>query len=310
MSALLKISNISESIVVEKSYLNADTAAGATAVVKSAATFATNYYALVGTLGQELTELCRISLITTNTLTLVPNLANAHDKYTDVTALRTNQIKIYRAANVNGTAPADGSFSVLATVAMNPEDIETTYNDATGGSDYWYKYTYYNSATAFETDIADSTATRGGSSHYATIEAIRREGGMNGNDYISDIVISEKRDEAEDIVNSMLGDHYDIPFDEAPAQITRIVELLAGGMLLSTDYGPMASGTTKDGQAKIDQAMELLRGYKNGTTELIDIDGVTLALGTRTNGWPLDETADARAEDNGAARNFRMSDKF
>jgi len=321
MSVILKLNNFGPSNAVEKTYLNADAAAAAVGVtLKNAQSAAVNLYLLIGAPAQENTELRLITALSGVAAT-VAALDRAHNKYDDVTILAANKIQVYRAANVDGTVPDDGDFSTLGSpLDIDYDNLSTRYNDATGGSGYWYKYTYINSQTSAETDIAESEAVRGGSPNdYCTILDIQEEAGIEGNQYISEAYIAGQRTRAQSVINSALKGTYTVPFTApVPGVLERMTILLAAGYILKREFGEGAVGTNADGQAKIDEVMRtdpdnpgLLQQVLNGTLQLVDdVDGTTTATTQRVTGWPNSTTEDAEPEDGGAPRKFRASMRF
>ncbi|MGK3945791.1 hypothetical protein ABK046_46530, partial [Streptomyces caeruleatus] len=90
-----------------------------------------NQFVVIGQRGTELAELRKVSSITDgDTLVLTANLANPHTQFEQVTVLFGNQIKVYRASNVNGTQPADASFAELSTTTIDPDQASTTIVDS------------------------------------------------------------------------------------------------------------------------------------------------------------------------------------
>lgn len=318
MAQTLKLPNFHTNNIVETSVLDADAAIAATSLqVRFSDQMATDGYLFIGEYGGEASELCVLNTITdADTVTIdAPGLVKAHKRFEPAIVLFGNQLRIYRAANVNGTTPSDGSFTSLAFVDIDVDQIQTSYEDTSGGSDYWYKYIYWNESTSLGTALADATAVRGGSAgNYASIESIRREAGLQNNKYIADDFIDKKRQAAQQVINSNLSGIYTIPFT-APinAGITEITELLAAGYLLTANYGALNTLNTNEGEAKIKRAMEMLNGYKTGSSQVIDESGATLAIpGTAGGfgGWPDASTATADPNAGGSARAIRMSDMF
>lgn len=319
MTALLEIDNFAANNLHEKSYVEvASDATDTTLTVKSDENISTNLYALIGQLADETSELCLITGIAADVLTLSPALANAHSRYDDVTILEANQIRVYRAANVDGSEPDDGDFTLLATVDIDTDNLQTSYTDSSGGSDYWYKFTYYNSASSDETTTADSQAVRGGAVNvYATIEQIRVEAGVENNPYMSDAFVDEQRIEAQDVINTALQGTYTVPF-EAPIApiIERCTKLLAAGYILKKDYGDGAVGTNSEGQAKIDEVIGtkdkkgLLQGIIDGTSGIIDGTGAAVVDRQKVHGFPLSTTKDLPLNEGGSTRAFRMGMRF
>ena len=74
---------------------------------------------------------------------------------------------------VDGNIPADASFSQIGTaIDIDPDQTFTIFTDGSGGSEYWYKTTYFNSVTLAETNITQSFAARGGG--YGHLVAVER----------------------------------------------------------------------------------------------------------------------------------------
>lgn len=318
MSQTLKLPNFHTNNIVETSVLDADAAIATTSLaVRFSDQMTTDGYLFIGEFGGEGSELAVLNTITdADTVTIdAPGLVKAHKRFEPATILFGNKLRIYRASNVDGTTPADGDFSLLDTIDIDVDQAQTTYEDATGGSDYWYKYIYYNSVLTSGTNIADATAVRGGSiGNYASIESIRREAGLQNNKYIADDFIDEKRQAAQQVINSTLSGIYTIPFT-APINpgIAEVTRLLAAGYLLTANYGALNTLNTNEGEAKIKRAMDMLAGYRNGSSQVVDETGTTIALpGTAGGfgGWPNSTTATAAPTEGGATRAFRMSDKY
>lgn len=109
---ILYADNFHVNNLVEQSKLNADAAvAQAGIVVENTQGYAINDYLLVGNIGSERSELKQILSISDGVIVLTGNLAIAHNKGEAVIKLRGNKIKFYRATDVDGSIPTDGSFS-------------------------------------------------------------------------------------------------------------------------------------------------------------------------------------------------------
>lgn len=313
MATVLRIDNFHSSIIQERSYLSADVSSGATSVdIKSDQNFEIDNYVLIGEMTTERTELRLVTGVNDNTLTLNSGLDFEHKQYTTVTLLTANQLKIYRADDTDGTAPADGDFSLIDTVDIDFDQLTTRYTDSSGGSDHWYKYTYLNAQTSSETDLAQAEASRGGGiGTYTSLQKIREEAGIVNNQYLSDRYVAGKRTSAQGIIDTQLQGTYDVPFsDGAPEPIPRITELFAAGYILKREFGGGAAGTNADGQAKIDEAQAMLDKIVGGESRLVDSTGDELASRDTVSGWPDESTKTASAKSGGAERRFRMSDKY
>lgn len=315
MAQTLKINNFSDLNVVEKGILDADVAVGATSLtVQNNENIANLDHLYVGKFGAETSEKRTVSGVTAATGITVDALTEKHFRFDPFTKLFGNQIKIYRAANVDGTQPADGSFTLLATVAIDFDQRETLYTDSGGSSSYWYKFIYYNSTSAAATNLADSKAVRGGGiGNYASIEAIRKKSGFQNNRNITDGDVDAERQAAQREIDSMLGDLYTVPFT-SPINpiITRITVLLAAGALLTTNYGVFSGQTINNGKAMIDEAMGLLDKINERKLILQNATGVTTesTAASGFDAWPDATTIDADADVGGGDRMFRVSDRY
>lgn len=321
MSVTIKVNNFSSTNIKEKTYLPTGPTAGATSlVVESGDNISQNLYVYVGSLGSDASELRVVSSISNDTIT-VPALEKNHDDLTEVTVLRFNQIKLYRASNVNGTVPADGSFSLLGSALdLDLDNLQTTYIDDIGSSAYWYKFTFYNSAALTETNLADAVAVRGGGYlAYAKLDDIRRRAGLANNKWVTDEVIDEKRQAAQQMINSTLAGMYTIPFTAPINQlIAECTMLLAAGYLLTDSYGPLTSLNTNEGQQMIDRVMNdkktgILDRLNTKDLILTGADGVDTSIpgtGNSFSGWPNSTTATTDPSSGGSVRKIRMSDRY
>lgn len=304
MSQTLKIDNFNSLNIQEETALTADAAISASPVslaVLNSQGYLANDIFILGTLASEISEKLTVTSIPDTSHINVAALTKAHTKFERITKLFGDKIKVYRAANVDGTVPADANFSVIATVDIDYDQKATVYVDAAGSNAYWYKFTYFNSTTSTQTDIGDSTAGRGGIDNYATIDSIRREAGLTNNKWISDSQIDEKRQTAQAIIDSTLQGRYTVPFT-SPINplIAEITRRLAAGYLLTDDYGPTQTLDTRQGQAKInyvtnDQKTGVLDKLVAKSLNLTDLKGTETAV-TETGAfkmWPNNTTSSA-----------------
>lgn len=316
----LNINNFGKLNVKEKAELNADVAAAATAIVVSSnKDFAANDFAVIGRLAGESSEKVTVGGVTTDVGITVSALKFAHTRYEEVTSLFGDQIRIYSADNVDGTTPADGSFSLLTTVDIDTDQQETSYTDAAGGEGKWYKITYYNSLSTNETALTDSTAVRGGGyGNYASIESIRGQAGLINNRNITDARIEEKRQAAQSLINSTLTGRYAIPFvSPINPLIAEITRLLSAGYLLTQEFGQTSTSTYREGQEMLNRVTNIqntgiLDKLNVGTLTLQNAQGISQESSTSSNynGWPNATTETASADDGGGVRGFRISDRY
>lgn len=322
MAETIKIPSFDNLNLQEQSVLSADANAGQAIIAPlNLSGYSTNDFILITpNFGSETSEILRVQSVSSTQITFTSNLTFKHYKGEKIYKLFGNQMKLYRAANVNGTIPADGSFSVVGSAAIiEADDIFTELTDSSGGSSYWYKATYYNSVSTNETSLSNAEALRGGGyGHYCSIEDILKEAGLSTNAQIDETQVSARRDQAESEVQGVLaGAGYTLPLTDSsdnaytPPVIENIVRTLAAGLILSQDYGAAAQGGTNDGAKKAQEARDLLTKISDRTLVLTDPTGAQLAITSRVQSWPDDTTADVGTDGvTGEPAYFTMSKKF
>ena len=315
MAQTLLPENFPEINVKEATVTSAEAAAGANSiVVENAQNAAPNDFIYIGTPGSEKVEKAKVASVTGQTITLVGALSFKHERFSLVTVVRGDQIQVYTAANVDGSIPADADFSAHdSPVDIDADDVATIITDEDGTTDLWYKYVYYDSDASQEvTTLNASVADRGGDyGAYATIEDILIEAGLDRNPYIKKTYVALKRFGVQSEINSKLNTSYTVPFTEPiPGIIEHITILMTAGYVLMREYGPTASGTSKDGEAKLQQGRDLLGKAAGGTIDIVDESGESLTSKNAISGWPNSSTATAEGSRGGSKRAFRMSDRF
>lgn len=315
MAQTLSLPNYLSSNLVQQTRLDGTvTPAGSAALtVENNNGFTDGDYFVVGNLGGEVTELLIVGSVTAAT-TITPTASTALDHSGDdyVTKLFGSQLKVYRAPNVNGLAPDDDTFSPLGSpVDLDVDQAFTGYTDPDGGSDWWYKFTYFNSTTSAETNLSDSTAVRGGGvGDYTSVEAIREEAGLQNAPYVTDKLIDKKRQAAQREIDSTLVDSYTVPFTTPiNAFIADICTRLAAGFLLLEQFGQVQRQDGTAAQAKVDQARADLKSIALGDVKLTDTTGISTALPDSSgaaNSWPNQQTVVSPRSEGGSPRSFRM----
>lgn len=320
MSTLLSIPNFDPINIKEIGRVDFDAPAGQ-AIVKfnSVQGIIDNDTLFIGRLGTESAEKLVVQSIADPNVTFATNLAKEHRRYQPIVALRGNQLKVYRAPNTNGTSPAVGIYTLMSgmPVDIDPDQSSTNIQDSSGGSDYWYRYTYYNSLLTTETSLEEATAVRGGSyGHYASVSAIRDKAGFANNINIGEGKINDARIAAEDEINTELTGFYSLPFTEPiPPRIREITLLLGAGRLLNDEYGPFSSGgSSKRGDSKLKEGRALLAQVKAHDATILDEILVSLQLeGSRgVSSWPNNDTllAVTPTDQGGSDRSFRIGDPY
>ena len=322
MSQTLTISNYPKTNILEETELTADAAsAQAVIAVINNQNFAENTHYVIGRIGGEsLEKLLVLSVSGTTGITATTNLARSHSKFDKVTRLFGNKIRIYRAANADGTQPADGSFALLTTVDIDFDGSQTEYTDDDGSSSYWYKHTFYDSVGLEETPLSGSGAVRGGGiGNYASIESIRKQAGLENNRYITDPQIEEKRQSAQKLIDATLTGLYTVPFT-APINplIAEITRLYAAGLLLTSEFGGNSTGRMYiEGKGMMDSVTNtsgtgLLDKLNKKELKLVGLtgDAETVVDAGGYSAWPTGDTATTATEYGGGARKFRSEDRY
>ena len=262
-------------IKTEHGIVNVDIAAGSNVVITLINNDGLNQndYIVIGHEGNELCEMVQINaVVTPGTNVQVATVKFNHLKGEPVKKYRFNKRKFY------GSTSATGSFSELTAdgspVTIQVDDPQGTLLEYTGNEGYTYfKSTYYNSQTSEETAISDSDAVAGDQTlRYASIYGIRKHAGLQGNYFYSDLRIEQKRSQAENEINSIIGLKYQLPLSEVPGFITYICELLAAGYIDYEEFGKDGEGFKWLGTAR-----SLLKNISSGTQRLFGQDGQELA---------------------------------
>lgn len=232
---------------------------------------------LVGAPGGAVTELCTISGVAAESVTLAgPGTTLPHNNNDPLLLLFGSQLRIYFAADVsgNGVQPPDANFNLLATIAINPNGLTTPYTDTTNPPGTWYKYTYYNPGQNSETTLADSVAVQSGVTHYCSLDDIRDAAGLEDAIAVSDSTIAKFRDAAEKEINGSLLPVYDLPLP-LPINpiIVQITKNIAAGELIHEQYKTLSPAIADEGTKQADKA-RIGGGAHTSLADLVDRDVV------------------------------------
>ena len=311
MPEIISITSFLEFNILQRTESTADIVVGGTTVnIKNSNGFDTDHVILIGEPGAEGSEVRTPSGVSGKVVT-IDALTQDHKTGVNVYLLRSNKARIYAAPNVDGTRPTTDTYVLLDAVTHIGDKKEIEYTHSSGGSDYWYLYTFFNDVPIVdeETSKVLADAIRGGGyGNYATTDEVRAEAGLNGNRWIKDSFIYDKLVYAESEVDtSLLIGKYTLPLSTIPGNVRHATILLAAGYLLTTDYGPEHSGTNKDGEHKIAMARKILAKFEAGQGRLVDETGAVISTGSAMNGYP-DSTAETSSPSE--ARVFSMNDTF
>jgi len=274
MATVIRVPSFSENNLRERSSLLDLVSAGALSLhLESSEGYVAGDSIYVGIPGREGCEKAVIdAVVDAQHISLVAALTLGHSAYAPVVSVLGDLIHIYRALDVDGTVPADGSFSVYATRSIDPDQVMTYYTDSSGTSGYWYRWTYFNQVTSIETDLQDSTPVRGDDfGHYATLPEIRSEAGFANAVRLSDVDVDRQRRMAESEINSALSTYYTVPFKPVPGVINGLTIQLAAAMLQVFAYGNTSPYSTR-----LKDARTALQTYADASTPITDDNGQNL----------------------------------
>lgn len=291
-------------IRLERTTLDADVSAGSNVdlTLTNNNGMAENTFIVIGLEGSEKAELQKINeAVVAGTAVQVATLLFAHKKGEPVTVYRYDKRKFY------GSLTIDGSYTELTAdgspASIQVDDPQGTRLEYSSSAYLYFKATYYNSVSGLETDVDDSTATNGDDSlRYASLYGIRKMAGFTQNPYITDGRIEQKRQQAENEINSAIFSRYVLPLAEIPALITYVCECLAAGYMHYEEYGPDGDAVKKLGEARA-----LLKAIQDGRQKLLTVALTELPLVRSASG--LYGKPDG-SEVGGEKRKFKINQKF
>ena len=118
--------------------------------VGSVTDFASSDYVLIGSLGSENTEIRKISTISNQNIVLTAVLTFDHSQDSAITRIGYDKVAFYYSATVTGSLGA-----LAAAVSIVPDGFYTAYDDVSNSTGYgWFKF--YNSTTAFYSDLSNA----------------------------------------------------------------------------------------------------------------------------------------------------------
>jgi hypothetical protein len=266
-------------------------------------------WVVVGREGSETAELCQITAVSGQTIT-VATLLLPHSSDEPVTKYRYNQRKFY------GCLTAAGSFVELtgygSPVTIQVDDPQGTILEYSGGEGYLYfKATYWNSYSSEETQTADAnTVLADESVRYCSIYAIKKQAGLTNNPYVTDGVVETYRKRAESEVDSYLNAMYVLPLlnssgiPEIPFLVENCTTLLAAGYMDWQEFGKDGEGFKWLGEAR-----SILKKLQTpGGMQLLGSDKQPMQQNTLSSG--VASYPDQVDNDNGPVRMFTTRQRF
>lgn len=298
-------------IKVANDTLNADASSGEDIAlsVPSSTNFLVNDWVVVGVEGSETAEICQITDIAVNSIT-VGTLVLSHKNGEPITKFRYNKRKFYGCLTADGSyVEIVGSGSPVTIMVNNPQGTRIEYS---GNEGYvYFKSTYYNTQDFTETDINDADAVFADESlRYCSLYAIRKQAGLTENPYMTDGIIENYRRRAESEVDSYLNARYILPLTNSSnvAEIPFLVEnctvLLAAGYM---DYQEI--GKDGEGVKWLGEARSILKKLQSpGGQQLLGSDKNEMQTKDTSNG--VQSYPDTVDNTNGPIRLFTMGQKF
>ena len=111
---------------------------------------------------------------------------------------------------------------------------------------------------------------------YTDVANVKQESGFTNNTNIVSATVTRHITASESHIDSIISKLYTLPLSSVPGVIEKVARYLSAGSLMLEEYGTEAEGTSKDGQAKIDWANDMLTQISDGTVRLVGSDGVEL----------------------------------
>lgn len=317
MPEIITINSFPQFQFLDETELTDDVAEGATSLpIANEDLFDTDHAILIGNPGDDNSLIAEPSAVADEAIT-VSSLDRSFSKGTKVYKLRANKAKVYAASNVDGSKPTDeDDYSELGEVTFRGDRVFEEYSHASGGSDYWYIYTFYNDVPdlAEETQKILTAAKRGGGhGDYVTVDSVKKEAGFARNNYIERSWVQEAITDAQSEVKGTLSvAGYVLPISAVPGSVRRATLLIAAGFLLMSDYG-FGANAYSQGKEKVEQGREMLMSFLENTVALInDTTESELDVDEDRNvdGYPDDTTKDNDETLAGGARMFTIKQKL
>lgn len=285
---------LEEFVKTDKTEIAADVVAGSSKeiTVVNANEFAVDDYIIIGVIGNEKSEIAKITVVSGNVITA--DLGIAHKDGDPITKILFNQRRLY------GCATKDGTFIAIEIKDIEVDNPQGTFFEYAGTYTY-FKCTYYSEVE--ESSIDDAVAVLGGESdRYCSIEAIKKQAGLYENPYTNNADVERKREAAENEIDSAICHLYSLPLSEVPALIENITVLLAAGYLDYQEFGGESGGVKWLGEAR-----GLLKNIATGKRKLLGSDKAEL---TRLSAARLKGYPNSSCEDEDCDRIFSVGDSY
>lgn len=138
---------------------------------------------------------------------------------------------------------------------------------------------------------------------YTTSDLVRAATGMTDTTKITPTRVTASITQADSIIDSKIGEVYQLPLEETPGIIQFASTQLASAILYADEYGEETQNLDKGWKSKFNNIIALLESIRTRQMKLFDSDNVELALTglSGITGYPNNtsnvDTADPTASD-------------
>jgi len=123
--------------------------------------FTAEDYIVIRKIGDEQAELKQVSSVSAGTLNLSSTVSQSHHTGAEVFIIPYNQIEVSRKTTESG------SWSTLDTVDIEPDGLQTVYDDTGGQTTYFYRVRFYNSNSGQYSSYSSTIKGTGASTRQA-----------------------------------------------------------------------------------------------------------------------------------------------
>ena len=170
----------------ERTYLEADAASGASSLSANGTNFSVDQYILIGSPGMEKTEIVKIhasTAPTSTTITLAATTSFAHSRGDLVVFIPYNQIVPERSTD------SGANFSVLSTISIRPDAMETYLQRVSDASTDVYRFRFYNSTSTNYSAYSDNSTASGYAAN--TVHSLKRRALQDIGEQIGSVITDE-----------------------------------------------------------------------------------------------------------------------
>lgn len=184
-----------------QSFIEADVNAGVTSLTANGSSFSVNSYLVFGQPGREKTEIVQVATVSATTVTLQSATLYPHNRGDVLILIEYNQIVPERSTDSGST------FSVLATLAVNPQFPETYLQRTGDATTDIYRYRFYNSTSALYSGYSNNATASGYADNtmYAIKKRALTQMGEKITDLITDDFLNDALNEGRRVVDKGTG---------------------------------------------------------------------------------------------------------